>query len=107
MPQVRLRPMAVLTPVVIAGEEEGVGDVAAEAAGNMHEPDEPDDGGPGQGQPFTSDEVLAFRLDDFRLPLDDQPKGPAHGHHGQGFKRRIQGEAAHHESLEDGGCHES
>jgi len=42
--QFGLPAVAILAPVAVAGEEECVGDLAAEAAGDMHELDQPDDG---------------------------------------------------------------
>jgi hypothetical protein len=39
VPQVELVPMTVLAPVAVASEEECVGDLAAEAAGNVDELD--------------------------------------------------------------------
>jgi hypothetical protein len=93
--QLELTPMAVLAPVVIAREQEGVGDLAAEAAGNVHELDEANNGGPRDGESFTSNEIVSLGLDNFRFPFDDQPKGPPDGHHGQGLERRVQGKTAH------------
>ena len=81
--QLGLAPVAVLAPVLVAGEEEGVGDVAAEAAGDVHELDEADDGWPWDGQPLTSHVFGSVGLDDLGLALDDQPQRPADGHHGQ------------------------
>ncbi len=81
--QLGLGPVAELAPVLIAGKEEGIGDVTAEAAGDVHELDEPDDGWPWNGQPFTSHVFRAVGLDDFGLALNDKPQRPAHGHHGQ------------------------
>ena len=42
--QLELAPVAVLAAVAVAGEEECVGDLATEAAGNVNELDQPDDG---------------------------------------------------------------
>src|SRR5690348_3222933 len=42
--QLELGSMAILAAIAVAGEEECVGDLAAEAAGNVHELDQPDDG---------------------------------------------------------------
>jgi hypothetical protein len=68
---------------VIAGEEEGVGDLTAEAARDVHELDEAYDGGSGKRESFAADDVNAVRLDDLRFPLDHEPERPAHGHHGE------------------------
>src|SRR2546425_10975113 len=45
VPQLLLVPAAELAAVVVAGEEERVRDLTAEAAGGVNEPDEADDGG--------------------------------------------------------------
>ena len=83
MAELELAALAVLAAVVIAGEEEGVGDLAAEAAGDVNELDEAYDGGSGKRESFAADDVNAVRLDDFRFPLDHEPQRPAHGHHGE------------------------
>ena len=59
VPQLAVPPVAVLAPVAIAGEEECVGDLAAEAAGNVHELDQADDRRFGQYESFASDDVVA------------------------------------------------
>jgi hypothetical protein len=81
--QVAVAPVAVLAPVAIAGEEECVGDLAAEAAGDVHEPHEAYDRRFGQGEPFASDDVTAVRLDDLGLTLDHQAQRAPDGDHGQ------------------------
>ena len=43
--QIRLAPVTILAAVAIASEEECVGDLTAEAAGNVDELDEPEDRG--------------------------------------------------------------
>src|SRR5690349_269224 len=58
MAELPVPPMAILTAVTIAGEEECVGDLAAEAAGNVHELDQPDDGRFRKCESFTSDDVV-------------------------------------------------
>jgi hypothetical protein len=78
-----LAALAVLAAVVVASEEECVGDLAAEAAGHMDELDEAYDGGSGKRESFAADEVDAVRLHDLRFPLDYEPERPTHGHHGE------------------------
>ena len=56
---------------------------AVEAAGDVHELDEADDGWPWDGQPLTSHVFRPVGLDDLGLALNDQPQRPADGHHGQ------------------------
>jgi hypothetical protein len=47
--------------------------LAAEAAGNVDELDEPDDGGFRQRKSFAADDINAVRLHDFGFPLDHEP----------------------------------
>src|ERR1051326_3797996 len=93
--ELRLGPVAVLAPVVVPCEEEGVGDLAPELAGDVDELDEPDDRGFGKDHPRPSYLRPRVRLDDLRLSVDHQPEGPLDGHHGQGFEGRVERQAAH------------
>ena len=95
VPQLELAPVAVLAAVAVAGEEECVGDLATEAAGDVHELDQADDGWFGKCEAFTSDDVACVRLDDLGLALDDEPQGPADRHHGQRLERGVQRQAPH------------
>jgi hypothetical protein len=92
--------MAVLAAITIAGEEEGVGDLAAEAARNVDELDEADNSRFGQGEAFTSDEISGIRLDDFCLPFDDQTKGSTQRYHSQRLERGVQRQTPHVSSPE-------
>src|SRR5690606_41601708 len=73
----------------------GVGDLAAEYEGDVHELDQPD------ARWFVKDESLtahhdpSLRYDDFRLALDHQSEGASHGHHGQGLEGRVERQAPH------------
>src|ERR1051326_4994058 len=70
--QLPLHPVAVLAGVVIAGEEEGVGDLAAEAAGNVDEADEANDCRSRKLHSYAAYRLLAVGLDNLRLALDDE-----------------------------------
>ena len=72
--ELHLPSLAVLATVVVAGKEEGVRDLTAEAAGNMNELDESYDRRFGQGDARTSDEIEPVRFDDLRLAFDDLRK---------------------------------
>src|SRR5207245_11086271 len=78
-PEVALGAAAKLAAVVVTGEEEGVGDLAAETAGDVHEFDETDNRWSRQLQPLAADR-LPLRLDDLRLAVDHEAQRPAHGH---------------------------
>lgn len=93
--QLELASMAILTAVSVASEKEGVGDLAAEPAGNVHKPDQPNDGWFGEGEAFAPDDIYAVRFDDLSFPFDHQAQRPPHRDHGQGFERRVEREAAH------------
>jgi hypothetical protein len=79
--QLRLPPVAVLTAVTVAGEEECVGDLAAETAGNVNELDESDDRRFGKRQSFASNEIAAIGFDDLRLSLDDEAERTPNRNH--------------------------
>lgn len=89
MPQFGLAPVAVLASVTIASKEECVGDLAAEAAGDVDELYESYDGRFGKGQTFASNEVGPVRFDDLGLALDDQTKGTPDRYHGERLKRGV------------------
>jgi hypothetical protein len=95
MPQVALPTMAVLAAVAISSKEECVGDLAAEAAGNVNELDESYDGRFGKGQPFASDEVAPVRLDDLSFPLDHQAQRTPYRDHCERFKGGVQRQTPH------------
>src|SRR5439155_19714304 len=65
-PEVALGAAAKLAAVVVTGEEEGVGDLAAETAGDLHEFDETDNLWRRQLQPLAADR-LPLRPDDHLL----------------------------------------
>ena len=71
VPQLGLSPVAVLAAVAIASEEECVGDLAAETAGNVNELDQAYYRGFGKRESFTSNAVVPVRFDDLGLALDD------------------------------------
>jgi hypothetical protein len=75
MAELSLSPVTVLAAIAIASEEECVGDLTAESAGDMDKFDETDDRRFGQCQPFTSDNVAGVRLDNLGFPLNDETKG--------------------------------
>jgi hypothetical protein len=89
VPQVGLAAVAILTAVAIASEEKGVGDLTAEAAGNMDELDESYDRGFRERQAFASDAVAPIRFDDLGFALDYQPKGAPDRDHGQRLKGGV------------------
>ena len=71
MLQLELTPVAVLAAVVVPSEEERVGNLTAETARDVYKLDKADDGGPGNDESFTSNEIVFFGLDDFRFAFDN------------------------------------
>ena len=90
LPQLLLRAAAELAAVVVASEQERVGDLAAEAARDVNEADQPDDRRAWYRHSLRVD-WRAFGLDNLGLAVDNQPQRPAHRHHGEWFERGIQG----------------
>jgi len=89
VPQIGLTPMAVLASVAIASKEECVGDLTAEAAGNVDELDESYDRRFGKRQPFTSNDVAPVRFNDLGLALYNQTQGTPDRDHGQRLKGGV------------------
>jgi hypothetical protein len=87
--QVRLTPMAILAAVAISSEEECIGDLTAEAAGDMHELDQSYYRWFRERQTFTSNDVAPIGFDDLGFALDYQPKGAPDRHHGQRLKGGV------------------
>jgi hypothetical protein len=81
--------VAVLAPIAIASKEECVGDLTAEAAGNVDEFDEAYDRRFRERQTFASNDVAPVRFDDLGLALYDQSKGTPDRDHGQRLKRGV------------------
>ena len=90
VPQIDLRTVAVLAAVTVASEEECIGDLAAEAAGNVDELDKAYDRGFGQRQAFTSNAVAPVRFDDLGFPFDDQAKSTPDRDHCQRLEGGVQ-----------------
>jgi hypothetical protein len=87
--EVALPPMTILAAVAIASEEECVGDLTAEAAGDVDELDESYDRGFGKRQALTAHDIVRVRLDDLGFALYHQPKGAPDRDHGQRLKRGV------------------
>jgi hypothetical protein len=93
--EVGLAPVTVLAAVAIASEEECVGDLTAEAAGNVDELDQSYDRWFRKRQPFASDDVTPVRFDDLGFALDYQPEGTPDRDHGQRLKGGVQRQTPH------------
>jgi hypothetical protein len=89
VPEIRLAAVAILAAVTIASEEECVGDLTAEAAGDVDELDESYYRGFGKRESFTSNEVAPVRFDDLGLAFDHQSKRPPDRDHGQRLKGGV------------------
>jgi hypothetical protein len=58
---------------LVAREEEGVRHVPPEAARDVDETREPNDGGARNREPLRSHETIVIGLDDFSFAVDHQP----------------------------------
>ena len=70
VPEIGLSTMAILAAVAIASEEECIGDLTAEAAGNVHELNQAYDRWFRERQTFASNAVTPVRFDDLGFALD-------------------------------------
>jgi hypothetical protein len=95
VPQVTLAAMAVLAAIAISSKQECVGDLTAEAAGNVHELDESYYGRFGKGQPFASDDVATVRFDYLGFPFDHQAQRTPDRDHCQRLKGGVQRQTPH------------
>ena len=95
MAQVCLGPVAVLAAVIIAGEEECVGDLAAESAGNVDESNQSYYCRFRQYEARAPDQVALLRLHYLGFPLYHQTQGPANRNHRQGLEGCVQRQTAH------------
>src|SRR3984893_12127528 len=94
-----LKTSAVLAAVAVAREQEGVRNLPAEAAWDMDEAHEPDYRRARQRQPLGANHAIRVCLDDFRLPIDNQPQRAAHRDHRQWLKRSIQCQTTNDQAL--------
>src|SRR3989442_8620929 len=77
LPQLLLRAAAELAAVVVASKQECIGDLTAEAARDVHEANQANDGGPWDRHSLTVDR-RSLGLDDLGLAIDQQAQRPAH-----------------------------
>jgi hypothetical protein len=73
---------AVLAAVAVAGEEEGVGHLSPELAGDVHVADEADHHGARHLPPLRAIELRLVHLEDLGLPVDDEAEGTTYGEDG-------------------------
>jgi hypothetical protein len=74
---------AVLTAIVVAREQEGVRDMAAESARHMHEPRQANDGGARDCEPLRPDQPVGISFDDLGFAVDHEPQSTLHRNHRQ------------------------
>src|SRR5687768_9724629 len=83
-PEFRDRPPAELAAIAVAGEQERVGDLAAEAARDVDELRQADDRRARQGEPFGTHRTACVGFDDFGLAIDDKSQCTLQRHHRHG-----------------------
>ncbi|OLC45610.1 MAG: hypothetical protein AUH68_04180 [Gemmatimonadetes bacterium 13_1_40CM_4_69_5] len=81
--QLDLVATAELALVLVAGEEEGVRDLAAEAPRHVDEADQADNRRPGDLQALASHHRALVGLNDHGLAVDHEAQGAAHRYHGE------------------------
>jgi hypothetical protein len=81
---------AVLAGVVVAGEEEGVGDLPPEAVGDVHVADQTNHCGSGDDPTLGPEDVARVLLQDLGLSVDHQPHRPLRRDDRQRLERRVQ-----------------
>src|SRR5690606_15991570 len=86
---------AVLASVAVAGEQEGVGDLAAELAGDVDESFQSYDGRTLEGAAFRMKNAPVIHFEDFGFLVDHEAKCPFDGQNRQRLERRIQRKYAH------------
>jgi hypothetical protein len=69
--QFEIAPTAELTPIPVASEEEGVGNLPAELPWHVHEPAETNDRGSWNRNVGTTNYAVTVRLDDLGLAIYD------------------------------------
>jgi hypothetical protein len=89
VPQLGMAAVAVLAAVTISGKEECVGDLTTEAAGNVDELDESDNGRFGKREPFASYDIAVIRFDDLGFAFDHKAKRPPYRDHRQRLKGGV------------------
>jgi hypothetical protein len=87
--------VAVLAAIAIASKEECVGDLTAEAAGNVDELNETDDRRFWECQSFASDDVSRVRLDNLGFPLNDETERSPERDHCQWLEGGVQRQTPH------------
>jgi len=85
--QLEVTPTAELTPIPVASEEEGVGNLPSELPWYVHEPTETNDRGSGYRHVDTTKHAVTVRLDDLSLAIDDEAEGASNGNE----RERLEG----------------
>src|ERR671912_1790150 len=98
-PEVVAMPRAVLATVAVAGEEDRVRHVLAQAAGYLDVLDEPDHERVRVLGPLGAEPAVQVRLDDLRLFGDDEDYSPLDRHQGHGLIARVERQASCHAEI--------
>src|SRR5918994_873215 len=98
-PEVVAVARAVLATVVVAGEEDRVRHVLAQAAGDLDVLDEPDHERIRVLGPLGTEAAIQVRLDDLGLFGDDEDYSPLDRHQGHGLIARVERQASCHAEI--------
>ncbi|MEE8133558.1 MAG: hypothetical protein V3T56_00795 [Gemmatimonadales bacterium] len=85
--QLEVASTAELTPIPVASEEEGVGNLPAELPWHVHKPTETNDRGSGNRNVGTTKYAVTVRLDDLSLAIDNEAEGASNGNE----RERLEG----------------
>lgn len=82
-------PPAVLAGIVVAGEQEGVGDLPAQTSGDVDVPDQPNHDWRRKLGGFRPERTILVHFQGFRLAIDHEAEGPTDGYDRQRLERRV------------------
>jgi hypothetical protein len=85
----------ILTTVTVAGEEERVGNLAAELAGDVNESFQADDGWTGECAFLGVENATIIDFEYFGFLVNDEPQRPFYREYRERLERRIQRKNAH------------
>ncbi len=101
LPELIGGPPTVLAAIPVPRKEERVGNLATELSRNVHEPNEPNDARPRNGQMLAMETPSFVGLDDLGLAVDDQAQRPPNRNQRQRLKGRVECQTTcleHHET---------
>ena len=102
VPEIPAVPSAVLTGIMVAGEQEGVGDLSAKASRNVDVANQPNHHRRRKLGGLRSKRTILVHFEGLRLAIDYEAKGPADRYDRQRLERRVECETTH--GIESTSC---